>query len=454
MGDRPPVDRQLARDLDWLNSHINLEARKGISAGKVEGLGLETITAVLDMLGAPQLDVPAIHITGTNGKGSTGMLVSRLLETHGFSVGTYASPHLHVLNERIKLNNASIPDETFANTLAAVRLATEHLVAASPELVPSWFELMTASAYRTFSDEAVAFGVIEVGMLGRFDATNVAATEVAVVTNVGKDHTNGDPGWEREVAREKAGIVKPESTLVLGELDPDLQQIFLAEPAAAQLVRNRDFGCLNHQIAVGGRVLDVRTPRGIYNEVFLSLHGSFQVDNAVLAMVAAEEAMDSALDDEALAEAFGSANMPARLEVVAHNPLIIIDGAHNPSGAEAMATALDEEFQSLGSRFLLVGMMDEKDPVEMLEALGAGRADLVVCCQPDWPRALPAATLGEAAESLGCSTEVITSPVEALSRLVALAGDDDMIIVAGSLYVAGAVRGALVDLAEEIVEES
>lgn len=434
------MNRRLARNLEWLHSHINLEANKGISAGKIDGLSTATIEGLLALLGSPQLDVPAVHLTGTNGKGSTAMLTSRILHAHGLSVGTYGSPHIHALNERIQHNGEPITDDDFADLLDDVRAAADHFDGS-----PTWFELMTAAAYRWFGDVAVQAGVIEVGMLGRFDATKVADTRVAVVTNVAKDHTDGSEGWAERVAWEKAGIIMPESTLVLGELDPALQEIFLAEPAAKQLVRNRDFGTLNHSLAVGGRVLDVRTPRGQYEDVFLSMHGSFQVDNASLAMVVAEEFLDSALDPEALNEAFSGANMPARLEVVGVDPLVIIDGAHNPAGAEAASATVRDDFQVFGERFLLVGMMEEKDPVEMLTALDADQAELVVCCQPNWARGMSAEDLGAAARSMGLSVEVIASPVEGYERLRMLATDSDLIFVGGSLYVAADVRAVALD---------
>lgn len=440
------VDRRLARGLDWLNSHINLEANKGVSAGTVEGLSVGPIAGLLELLGSPQLDTPAIHITGTNGKGSTAMLASRLLESHGLSVGTYGSPHIHALNERIKVNGEPITDEQLAEVLEDLQLASQHF---DPEAHGGqflrWFELVTAAAFRHFNDQAVDVGVIEVGMLGRYDATSVADTRVAVVTNVAKDHTDGAPGWREKIASEKAGIIKPGSTLVLGELDRELQKIFLAEPAVAQLVRNRDFGCLNHQLAVGGRLMDIRTSRGIYNDVFLSLHGEFQVDNAVLAIVAVEEFIDSALDEDAVTAAFGGARMPARLEPIGTEPLVIIDGAHNPAGAEAAVQTIKNDFTIFGEKYLLTGMMNEKDPVEMLTALGAHDVDLVVCCQPNWPRALPAQELGSVARSMGLPVEVIASPAEAIERLLVLASDNDLVFVGGSLYVAAAVRQQLME---------
>lgn len=440
------MDRRLARSLDWLDTAANRERIGGVRSGDSGDLGTDTVRAVLQLLGDPQGDYPAIHITGTNGKGSTAMLTTRILAEHGLSVGTYASPHLHAVNERIRFNDKPISDEELAEALEITKAVVDTL---DPEIAPSWFELVTATALRAFSDQAVDVAVVEVGALGRHDATNVVHSEVAVVTNVAKDHTAGATGWAEEVAGEKAGIITADSTLVLGELNPGLQSIFLAEPAAKQLVRNRDFGCTSHRVAVGGRSLDIRTPRALYDEVFLSLHGAFQVDNAVLAVVASEEFLDAALDDEALRAAFGQARMAGRIEPVAIDPLVIVDGAHNPAGASAAISAIDEEFHVVGLRYLIVGMMDDKDPTEMLSALNARDAELIICCAPDWPRARDAATIAAAARELGASAEVVVSPVEALERAYSLAEPDDMIIVGGSLYVVAAIRQALLDAVED-----
>ncbi len=245
---------------------------------------------------------------------------------------------------------------------------------------PSWFEIMTAAAFRWFADIAVDVMVLEVGLLGRWDATNVADAQVAVVTNVGIDHTEYAGPTRAHIAAEKAGIVKPGATLVLGETDPDLAAIFRKEHPAVTWERDIDFAVLENQLALGGRLLDLRTPYGTYDEVFLSLHGRHQGDNAVVALTAVESFFDAALDQEVVREAFIDVTVPGRFEVLGHQPLVIIDGAHNPAGADVCASVMAEDFAPVGDEILVTGFLRGRDPADMLTALRADDAALVVCC--------------------------------------------------------------------------
>lgn len=430
----------LEHQLNWLYNHVNLEAK---GAGHVEGLSLDTMRALALLLGEPHLDYPVVQVTGTNGKGSTSHLTTLLLVEHGLSVGTYASPHVSAINERVQHDAQPIDDDMLEATLADVRVAADHL-----DVTPSWFELMTATAFRYFNDAAVQAAVVEVGMLGRYDATNIADAAVAVVTNVQRDHTDGAEGWRQAIAGEKAGIIGPDSVLVLGETDDDLVPIFEAEGPATTLLAGRDFELGANRVAIGGRLIDVRTPRASYDDVFVALHGEHQGHNALLAIVAAEALLDHELDRDHLDLALATAHMPGRFEVLGREPLIVVDGAHNPDGAARAAATMAEEFTVLGQRMLVVGMMREKDPEAMLEAFDAKGADIVICTEPRWPRALPAAELGDVARSMGIVPEVIASPVDALERAEGLATESDAILVAGSLYVVGTVRDHLLARAE------
>lgn len=425
----------LERELRWLDSHVSLEATKLPKAGATDGLSNDRILALLRLLGDPHLDAPAIHITGTNGKGSTAHLISRILVEHGLRVGTYGSPHVSTINERIQIDAEPLSDDDFADALEVVRIAAEH-----GEIQASWFELLTAAAFRAFSDAAVDVMVVEVGMLGRFDATNVIDGTVAVVTNISKDHTDGAPGWREAIASEKAGIVKPGCTLVVGDLDEDLHHFFLAEEPGTVLRFGREFELTANMLGVGGRVIDVRTPRDVYEAVLVSLHGRHQGVNAATAIAASEAFLDAPLDHDLLAAAMGQAAMRGRFEVLMSDPLVVIDGAHNPHGAQTAARTFTEAFSPFGQRMLVVGMMAEKDPVVMLEALGAASFEIVICCEPDWPRAMPVARLAEAARSIGIEPEVAANPSDAIELALAQATEDDAILVAGSLYVAGSIR--------------
>jgi dihydrofolate synthase/folylpolyglutamate synthase len=214
----------LREALDYLDRHVNLEAR----AGRIDGLSTDPMAGLLAVLGDPHRAYPVIHVTGTNGKGSTGRMISALLAASGLTVGTYLSPHLERLNERICRQLEPIPDDELAEVLtllAGVEPLLEHR--------PSWFELVTSAAFVWFAETAVDVAVVEVGLLGRFDATNVVDGAVAVLTNIGKDHTDGAPGWQRAVAWEKAGIVKPGSHAVLGSALGDLRAEVEAQGPAA-----------------------------------------------------------------------------------------------------------------------------------------------------------------------------------------------------------------------------
>ncbi len=428
-----PLDRALA----YLDEHINLEA----TAGHVEGLSLARMRALAKNLGDPQVDYPVVHITGTNGKGSTAALIAALLTSAGLSVGTYSSPHVSAINERLQRGGEPIDDDALAHLLLTLRSLEDEM-----QETPSWFELMTAAAFTWFADEAVDVAVVEVGKLGRFDATNVADARVAVVTNVGYDHTDGAPGWREAIAGEKAGIIKPGSTLVLGETDESLRPLFEAEAAAHTIVRGEDFQAEANGLAVGGRVVDLHTPRSDHRELFVSLHGYHQGRNAAIALAAAEEFLDAPLHEDVVAEAFGSMSLPGRFEVLGRQPLVVVDGAHNPDGAAAARRTMDEDFAHGGRRIVVLGMMREREPVAMLESVGAAGADLLIACSPPWVRAMPADELGRAADSLGIEVEVIADVGDALARALALADDDDAIFVLGSLYVAGAARDAYADL--------
>lgn len=389
------------------------------------------------VLGDPQHAQPSVHITGTNGKGSVARMVTALLGVHDLTVGTFTSPHLESINERLTRSGEPISDDALADViteLAAIEPLLDHR--------PSYFELLAAAAFSWFATEAVAAAVVEVGLLGRWDATNVVDGAVAVLTNVGLDHTDGRGDWRRRVAAEKAGIVKPGSTFLLGATDADLADVFAEVPAAAIWRRDVDFGCTASRLAVGGRVLDLRTPAGSYDEVFLPLHGPHQADNAAIALAAAEAFFDRPLDPDLVAEAFAAVRTPGRFEVVGRDPLVVLDGAHNVAGAEAAAATLDEGFAVLGERRLVVGVLAGRDPHELLVRLGAGDAADVVCCTPGSPRALPAEALAEVVDQLGGRARIVPDVGKAVLAALDHAGADDAVLVTGSLYTVGAARRA------------
>jgi dihydrofolate synthase/folylpolyglutamate synthase len=420
--------------LRYLDRHINLEAK----AGRWEGLSLAHIRAAMSAMGEPQSAYPVVHVTGTNGKGSTVLMITELLKAYGLRVGTYLSPHVERINERIRIDGEPIGDDDFGAAIGEVA-ALEPLL----DEPLSYFEVLTAAALNWFAHAPVDVAVVEVGLLGRWDATNVVDAKVAVVTNIGRDHTDGVGDWRRAIAQEKAGIIKPDSTLVLGPVGDDLRDVFLDEGPAATVEHGRDFEATANKLAVGGRLVDVRTPRHTYEDVFVALHGAHQGDNAAMALAAVEAFFDAPVPDDIVSEAFAAVKVPGRFEVMQRNPLVVIDAAHNPAGARVAIRSLDEGFGEGRTRLLVVGLLQGRDPGEMFDALGASRAEVVVVCAPDWPRAIPADELGAVGLAKGLPIEVVPDVEDAIHRALVLATEDDVILVTGSFYVIGTARRAL-----------
>ena len=429
------MQMDLAGALAYLDDHVNLETD---ASARAAAKRLDRVGRLVELMGEPQRAYPVVHLTGTNGKGSTARMLTALLVAKGLSAGTYTSPHLEHINERIAWNGEPISDAAFVEIIEAVA-SVEKVV----EDAPTHFEILTAAAFRWFADIAVDVAVVEVGLGGRWDATNVADGQVAVVTNVSLDHAETIGPTLADIATEKAGIVKPGSTLVLGETDPVLAGIFRAAGAAEVWERDRDFGCEANGLAHGGRLLDLRTPGASYSDVYLPLHGAHQGDNAAVALAAAEAFFGQPLDADVVEEAFAGVRVPGRLEVVGRQPLVVLDGAHNPAGAAAAADAIGEAFGGTAGKVLVVGLLQGKDPGEMLDALEARGARVVVACPAPSPRSLPPADVARAARALGLDAEAAGSVPEALARALAVASQDDLVLVSGSLYVVGAARAAL-----------
>ena len=417
--------------LDYLDAHATYE-----KTGHIDAPSLVTIERLMSVMGDPHTTYPVIHVTGTNGKGSTSQIITRLLMAHGLTVGTYSSPHLERINERMTQNCEPISDDEFGEQIGAI--ADLQVLAG---VRPTYFEITTAAAFRWFCDIAVDVAVVEVGLLGRWDSTNVVDAQVAVVTNVALDHTEFAGPLKSDIAREKAGIIKPNSAVVIGETDRDLVEIFRAAGGAVVFERGEQFDCLENQLAVGGRLLDLRTPTTVYTDLFLPLHGRHQGDNAAVALTAVEAFFASPVPEEIVVEAFSQVLMPGRFEVLNHLPLVIVDGAHNPAGADTCAQVFFEDFHPEGRRILIVGCLRGRDPAQLLGALRADEFDIVVCCTAPSPRGLPAAELAAAARAVGCDDiHEIASVTTACQRALDMAGVDDAIVVSGSLYVVGEAR--------------
>ena len=418
--------------LRYLDDHTSYDV-----TGRIDSPTTERIGRLCAAMGDPQHAAPVIHVTGTNGKGSTVQMISRLLMASGLTVGTYTSPHLESINERIQRNGEPIPDEEFAEQIAAVAQ-----LEAITGVRPSFFEAITAAAFRWFADVAVDVMVIEVGLLGRWDATNVVDATVAVITNIGLDHTEFAGPTLVDIASEKAGIITEHGAVVVGETEPHLIKVFSQEPHASMLVRDEDFAVVDNTLAVGGRLLDMRTPTTVYSDVYLPVHGAHQADNASAALCAVETFFAAPLADEVVREGFAAVELPGRFEVVGVQPLVIVDGAHNPPGADSSVGVYFDDFRPEDRRILVVGTLRDAD--EMISALRADDFDVVIACTAPTPRGVEAAVIGSAARRAGCAEVlVIDDPIAACEEALRQAGADDAILVAGSIYVVGAVRPTL-----------
>lgn len=423
----------------WLDSHIDHESSaSGVVAGRVAGLTLDPMKQLLGLLGDPQEQMPVIHLTGTNGKGSTASMIASLLMASGLSVGTYSSPHISSINERMARNGVPISDDELAEVVTGM--------AAVAQMVDgplSWFELVTAAAFRWFAEVPVDVMVVEVGLLGRHDATNVVDADVAVVTTIQGDHTDFAPGWEVAVATEKAGIISPRSTLVLGEVPDRLVPVFDAEGPRRSLRYGTDFHIAADRVAIGGHLVDIIGSEGSYEDVFMPVRGAHQVVNAALAVAAVEAFFERALDGDVVREAFASVEIRGRFEVVSHKPLVVIDGAHNADAIRGVARTLDDEFVVIGRRIVVVGLLDGRDPHRAVEALTGLRPDLVVVTSLDSPRAVPTEVLASLVDATGLAYEVIDDPTRAVAHASALAEEEDLIVVIGSFRLIAPARAAL-----------
>ena len=424
----------LADALEYLDSHVNFETAPLRRAAPT----LDRMRALCHLLGDPQDAFAVVHLSGTNGKGSTARMLSALLGVHGLSVGTYTSPHLQRINERMAWDGEAIDDESLASLLGGLEAYESHL-----GVRLTHFELLTAAAFRWFADNAVEVVVLEVGMGGRWDATNVATGSVAVITNVGLDHAEIIGPTRVEIAVEKSGIVKPGSVLVLGETDPALVPIFSSRGAAAVWHRNVEFGCLRNSVAVGGRVLDLMLPSGELTDVFVPLRGEHQGDNAACAVAAAEAFFGRGLDATVVSSALAEVTVPGRFEIVGRHPLVVLDGAHNPDGARALAKTLEDDLAGRWPDVLVVGFTVGRDPGEMLSILGATRSRLVIACRPPSPRGLPVADVVAAAHGLGIEAVGAPSVGAAVRQAVEAARMGDFVLVTCSLYVVGDARTVL-----------
>lgn len=372
---------------------------------------LEPLFRAMDVLGEPNKAFPIIHVTGTNGKTSTARMIESVLRAHGLSTGRYTSPHLSKVTERISIDGHPVPDETFVRIWDEIRpylqiVDSELEAAGQPRL--TYFECLTILGFAVFADQPVNVAVIEVGLGGITDATNVGDGQVSVITPISLDHTDLLGDTTEDIAHEKAGIIKPGGYLISAAQPLDAAQVLLEKAKDVGVpfrFEGVEFGVESRTVAVGGQMVSIQGLAGRYPELLVPLHGAHQAQNAAVAVAAIEAFFggEKELDFDVLQEGFANVTSPGRLEVVRTAPTIIVDAAHNPDGIKASAAALQEAFNF--TRLVpVVGVLKEKDAEEILrqlkESLG-GIAEEFCFTQSNSPRAVPAAELAELAVELG-----------------------------------------------------
>ncbi|HEU5266748.1 MAG TPA: folylpolyglutamate synthase/dihydrofolate synthase family protein [Jatrophihabitans sp.] len=417
----------------------------------------ERMQALVELLGDPQRAYRSIHLTGTNGKTSTARMIDELLREFGIRTGRYTSPHLASVTERIVIDGAPISDETF---VAGYR-ELEPYVALIDERFDtplSFFEIVTGLAFSIFADTPIDVAVVEVGLGGTWDNTNVIDAQVAVVTPIGLDHTQYLGNTVVSIATEKAGIIKPDAVAILAAQPPEAAAELLkraTEVQAAVAREGLEFGVLDRRVAVGGQFLRLQGLGGVYDEIFLPLHGAHQAQNAAVALAAVEAffgagAASGVLDLDTVRAAFATVRSPGRLEPIRSAPTILLDAAHNPSGLQATLVAVAEAFQ-FRRLVAVLAVMADKDVTGMLEVLEPA-VDEVVITQTGSDRGLPADALAAAAVPLFGAERVAVEPrlddaIETAVRLAEDTGDDVLagigVLITGSVVAVGEARTLL-----------
>jgi dihydrofolate synthase/folylpolyglutamate synthase len=409
--------------------------------------GLEAITTILASLGHPHRQYPTAIVAGTNGKGSTSVILASVLEHAGYRTGLYTSPHLVRVNERIQINGREISDEDFAQSFSEIQQTVDGLLEQkSLEFRPSFFEFLTATAFLHFARAAVDFAVLEVGMGGRLDATNITEPRVAVITNIDLDHQEFLGTTHAAIAWEKAGVIKPGRPVVSACVHPEAAEVIrrrcaeleapLVETAALSRLAN-----LRHR--EGRYEFDFALNGDYFSNLILPLLGRFQVENAVAAVTAAWQLRQEGMKitHAAILEGLRHASWPGRLELIHDRPLVLLDGAHNPAGAREIAAFVREHL--VGRRLRLVyASMRDKAIGEISEILFP-LAKQVYLTRPEQPRA---ASPEEILAAARCRTPQIVleaEPMRALERAYQASTPEDVVLAAGSLFLAGAITKAL-----------
>jgi dihydrofolate synthase/folylpolyglutamate synthase len=371
---------------------------------------LDRISALVDLLGSPQLSYPTIHIAGTNGKTTISRMIDALMSELGYRTGRFTSPHLESFLERISIKGNSIDPAEFIKNYNDIALYLDLIDSKQPHQI-SYFEALTALAFVAFAEHPVDVGIIEAGLGGEWDATNVVQSQVSVMTPIGLDHMDYLGNTLEEIAQTKAGIFKPESNVVLAAQTPEVAKVLMAQVAKVAAIPFREgveFSVANRAIAVGGQLIAINGLYGLIEDIFLPLYGAHQANNAAVALAAVEAFAGVQLDSELVRSAFSKVRSPGRCEVIHRDPTVIIDAAHNPHGAKAISNTINSEFD-FETVIGVVAVLGDKDAAGILAALSQV-VDYLVVSQSSSARALPANDLAQLAKQFFASEQIEVIP--------------------------------------------
>lgn len=417
---------------------------------------LQRISAICDVLGSPQLSYPTVHIAGTNGKTTTSRMIDSLFRELGYRTGRYTSPHLETFLERVAINGLPIPAEGMIAAYNDIALYLDLIDSRQPHPI-SFFEAVTALAFVAFAEFPVDVGIFEAGMGGEWDATNVVQSQVSVITPIGLDHMEYLGNTIEEIALTKSGIIKPESHVVLAAQPASVATVLTARVIERSAIAYREgveFSLDRRDIAVGGQLLSINGVYGHYSDIYLPLYGAHQSINASVALAAVEAFAGVKLDEEVVRKAFANVDSPGRLEVLYRDPTVIVDAAHNPHGAKALATTLASEFD-FESVFGVLAILGDKDVLGVIQELEPV-IDRLVVTQNSSDRAISVDRLYEMAIGVFGVDRVykendlrtaITYAMEQCTLVNQVSDGISAVVITGSVVTAGETRAIVRSIA-------
>jgi dihydrofolate synthase/folylpolyglutamate synthase len=431
----PETEAPIIRNREEAEAFLDERIGRGVQPG------LERINGLLEFMGDPQTSYPSIHVAGTNGKTTVSRMIQQILGAHGLATGGFTSPHLERIEERFSIHGVVLDPLDFTDAVRDIAWFVTGYEETSGNLV-TYFEVTAALAFSIFATAAVDVSVIEVGLGGRLDATNVLDGTVSVITGIDIDHTEFLGSTIAEIAREKADIVPESGVLVTGILPDEAMGVvdgLVTERSVNWIRYGNDFEVLSSEVGVGGWQASIRGVFSEYDDLFLPLHGRHQVDNLATAIASAEMFIGGPLDPELVQLAVAATSVPGRLEVVGHRPVLLLDGSHNVQGVRGLADTLRDEFPPIEWQ-LVLGLKGERSVVDVIEPL-RGLVERVFTVGVDDPASHDAAEVAVAAAgSLGVRADAYGSVKEAVDAAVGAAGAAGGVVVAGSLYLVGEAR--------------